>query len=380
MRQRSPTWSSAFAPRRMYRRRARRHRRRRPWLRQRQAMRRLQRALGVPARPSSGWSTIPSCLCRPPVMPTGSASSAGTGSIAVARTREGRMLAAGGWGWILGDEGSAAGSGARGGKGDPRRGRRGPARRSADRRPCGRTRHGRSHHARPASQRHPRRRRLGPLRQSVFQAADSGSALACRVIDEGGKALAALVGLLIAARRRRHQSWSRAAASSSSSRCLWKRSARGIAAVSPASKVVLLRDPPVHRRPGTGRARLALSGGGSSDPGCSLSEAAFPRAGSEDPPPSFSPLPCPFTRKSSHDEKCHDAAHRIPRGGGPPARSPRSHPPRRRQHAGRSIFRPSPARPSASPASARAIRQRCRRELPACPGPARLRLLLDRPL
>ncbi|HEY2111576.1 MAG TPA: BadF/BadG/BcrA/BcrD ATPase family protein, partial [Dongiaceae bacterium] len=32
---------------------------------------------------------------------------AGTGSIAVARTPEGRMLVAGGWGWILGDEGSA---------------------------------------------------------------------------------------------------------------------------------------------------------------------------------------------------------------------------------------------------------------------------------
>ena len=30
---------------------------------------------------------------------------AGTGSIAVARTADGRMLTAGGWGWILGDEG-----------------------------------------------------------------------------------------------------------------------------------------------------------------------------------------------------------------------------------------------------------------------------------
>jgi glucosamine kinase len=32
---------------------------------------------------------------------------AGTGSIAVNRTREGRMLIAGGWGWMIGDEGSA---------------------------------------------------------------------------------------------------------------------------------------------------------------------------------------------------------------------------------------------------------------------------------
>lgn len=34
---------------------------------------------------------------------------AGTGSIAVSRTGEGRMLVAGGWGWIIGDEGSASG-------------------------------------------------------------------------------------------------------------------------------------------------------------------------------------------------------------------------------------------------------------------------------
>lgn len=33
---------------------------------------------------------------------------AGTGSIAVCRTAEGEMLVAGGWGWIIGDEGSAA--------------------------------------------------------------------------------------------------------------------------------------------------------------------------------------------------------------------------------------------------------------------------------
>ncbi|OLP54749.1 hypothetical protein BJF92_13095 [Rhizobium rhizosphaerae] len=34
---------------------------------------------------------------------------AGTGSIAVTRNADGRMLAAGGWGWVIGDEGSAAG-------------------------------------------------------------------------------------------------------------------------------------------------------------------------------------------------------------------------------------------------------------------------------
>lgn len=34
---------------------------------------------------------------------------AGTGSIAVCRTPKGQMLTAGGWGWVIGDEGSAAG-------------------------------------------------------------------------------------------------------------------------------------------------------------------------------------------------------------------------------------------------------------------------------
>ena len=34
---------------------------------------------------------------------------AGTGSIAVCRDRDGRMLVAGGWGWIIGDDGSASG-------------------------------------------------------------------------------------------------------------------------------------------------------------------------------------------------------------------------------------------------------------------------------
>jgi N-acetylglucosamine kinase-like BadF-type ATPase len=34
---------------------------------------------------------------------------AGTGSIAVARDAAGRLLTAGGWGWVLGDEGSASG-------------------------------------------------------------------------------------------------------------------------------------------------------------------------------------------------------------------------------------------------------------------------------
>ncbi|WP_422771143.1 BadF/BadG/BcrA/BcrD ATPase family protein [Plantactinospora sp. WMMC1484] len=42
-------------------------------------------------------------------LPTGIGVVAGTGSIAVARDAAGRLVTAGGWGWVLGDEGSAAG-------------------------------------------------------------------------------------------------------------------------------------------------------------------------------------------------------------------------------------------------------------------------------
>jgi glucosamine kinase len=47
----------------------------------------------------------------PPAMglPGGIGMVAGTGSIAVARDAQGRLVTAGGWGWVLGDEGSAAG-------------------------------------------------------------------------------------------------------------------------------------------------------------------------------------------------------------------------------------------------------------------------------
>ncbi len=55
----------------------------------------------------SRWSTIPSCSVPAAGYADGIGVVSGTGSIAVARTAEGRMLAAGGWGWILGDEGSA---------------------------------------------------------------------------------------------------------------------------------------------------------------------------------------------------------------------------------------------------------------------------------
>ncbi|MGI6854660.1 N-acetylglucosamine kinase [Mesorhizobium sp. 1B3] len=122
---------------------------------------------------------------------------AGTGSIAVCRTAEGEMLVAGGWGWIIGDEGSAASL------------VREAARAVA------------LHLDRGGSQGEPLVRRLfaelaipsaarigsrlgslggakeiGSHASLVFDAADEGSALADTVIREGGRALAELVARL----------------------------------------------------------------------------------------------------------------------------------------------------------------------------------------
>ena len=119
---------------------------------------------------------------------------AGTGSIAVCRTEKGEMLVAGGWGWIIGDEGSAASL------------VREAARAVA------------LHLDRGGSANDPLVRnlfasleipsaarigsRLGSLGSAkevgrhaslIFKAADDGSALADTVIREGGKALADLV-------------------------------------------------------------------------------------------------------------------------------------------------------------------------------------------
>ncbi len=122
---------------------------------------------------------------------------AGTGSIAVCRTTEGEMLVAGGWGWIIGDEGSAASL------------VREAARIVA------------LHLDRGGSQTEPLVRRLfkelaipsaarigsrlgslggakevGRHATLVFDAAEEGSVLAGAVIREGGRALADLVARL----------------------------------------------------------------------------------------------------------------------------------------------------------------------------------------
>jgi glucosamine kinase len=122
---------------------------------------------------------------------------AGTGSIAVARGRDGQMLAAGGWGWILGDEGSAPAllrEAAR------------AVRNSIDNdrfddplidillgefHTAEATKLGRLlNEVRGAAS-------WGSHADAVFRAARAGSPLARKVIDEGGRALANLVATLV---------------------------------------------------------------------------------------------------------------------------------------------------------------------------------------
>jgi N-acetylglucosamine kinase-like BadF-type ATPase len=122
---------------------------------------------------------------------------AGTGSIAVCRTAQGEMLVAGGWGWIIGDEGSAASlvrEAARavalhldrgGGAGEPL------------------VRHLFRELAIPSAARIGSSlgslggaKDVGRHATLIFDAADEGSDLADTVIREGGRGLAELVARL----------------------------------------------------------------------------------------------------------------------------------------------------------------------------------------
>ncbi|CDX45822.1 ATPase BadF/BadG/BcrA/BcrD type [Mesorhizobium sp. ORS 3359] len=169
---------------------------------------------------------------------------AGTGSIAVARTAEGKMLAAGGWGWILGDEGSAAALVREAAKAIRRaldRGQEGDPLIAMLMREIGtddQTKLGiLLNETRGAAA-------WGRYANAVFDAANAGSPLASRVIEEGGEGLAALVQLLV----ERGADASLVVAGGgviAEQPMLMEAFVRAMASVSPASRVVLLREPPV---------------------------------------------------------------------------------------------------------------------------------------
>ena len=122
---------------------------------------------------------------------------AGTGSIAVCRPQPEQMLVAGGWGWIVGDEGSASGlvreavravarhfdSG--GGRGEPLVEAIFEALRVPSVPRLGST----LAEMRSAAT-------VGRHATVIFEAAEAGSALAATVIREGGRALAGMAALL----------------------------------------------------------------------------------------------------------------------------------------------------------------------------------------
>jgi glucosamine kinase len=169
---------------------------------------------------------------------------AGTGSIVVARTAEGEMLAAGGWGWILGDEGSAAAlvreaakairrAFDRGQDGDPLIGMLMRELATNDQTKLGIL----LNQTRGAAA-------WGRYANAVFDAAFAGSPLAVRVIREGAEGLAAHVQLLI----ERGANASLVVAGGgviAEQPMLFEAFVDAVAAVSPTSRVVLLRDPPV---------------------------------------------------------------------------------------------------------------------------------------
>lgn len=121
---------------------------------------------------------------------------AGTGSIGVGRTAAGRFLVAGGWGWVLGDEGSAVDL--------VRKAIRAVLVAAEEGRPDGELLRGlqTAFEARDLDQlvlavtEHPSPARLARAAPAVFLAAAAGSTLARQVIEAGAGALATLVDRL----------------------------------------------------------------------------------------------------------------------------------------------------------------------------------------
>ena len=169
----------------------------------------------------------------------------GTGSIAVARTSNNKMLVAGGWGWILGDEGSAAalvreaaravrGSIDLGHTDDPLIAELMAKLETHDPTKIGRLLNG----TRSAAI-------WGGYADSVFGAARQGSALAARVIREGANALAGLIEVLIGrGADARHVVIGGGVVVEQP--LLFEAFVAAMSTVSPASEVTLLRAAPVN--------------------------------------------------------------------------------------------------------------------------------------
>jgi N-acetylglucosamine kinase-like BadF-type ATPase len=179
---------------------------------------------------------------------------AGTGSIAVCRTASGEMMTAGGWGWIIGDEGSAASL------------VREAARAVSLHFDAGGARGEPLVEAILTALEVPSVPRLGTAlaelgtaaaigkhAMAVFDAANSGSVLADRVIRDGGRALAELAAHL----DRRGSNLSHAVAGGSvivSQPRLWQAFVDGLAVMAPRLAPHLFAGKPVE-----GACRLAAS-------------------------------------------------------------------------------------------------------------------------
>jgi N-acetylglucosamine kinase-like BadF-type ATPase len=184
---------------------------------------------------------------------------AGTGSIAVARRPDRTMLVAGGWGWLLGDEGSAPGlvrEAARAVRaaidaGEPSDPLAETLLRTLD--AGDPTELGRHLEATRGAE------VWGRHAHAVFAAAEAGSRLARRVVEDGGRALATLVTRLVGRGAPRGPVVAGGGVIANQP-ALMAAFAAELARVLPGTEAVLLREPPV-----TGAVVLAgrlLSGSG----------------------------------------------------------------------------------------------------------------------